>query len=136
MTDGWEEIEHTADWSIRVWASTLEGVFKQAAAGMLALLDGQIEGEITPITRRFELQDDDRETLLVDWLTELIWLIESEDALITKIDVSMPDDASLNAMVQAIPGAVFGKHIKAATYHQLDIRKTNQGYETTIVFDV
>jgi SHS2 domain-containing protein len=29
-----------------------------------------------------------------------------------------------------------GKEIKAVTYHNLVIQKTQQGFETTIVFDV
>jgi SHS2 domain-containing protein len=33
-------------------------------------------------------------------------------------------------------GAAFAKHIKAATYHNLEIRQAEDGLETVVVFDV
>lgn len=136
MPKGWQEIEHTADWSIRVWANTLSELYEQAAVGMLALLDGVVPEQAKATEYLYDLSDPDAETLLVDWLTELIWLIESDEVLLTKVEVNMPDAQTLHAEVIAVAGATYGKHIKAATYHQLEITRTQQGYETTIVFDV
>src|SRR5574341_1630191 len=131
----WEEIDHTADWALRVRGKDRRELFEHAARGMMSLL-----GDIAPteVTRRRQitLQAMDDEALLVKWLTELLYLIENEGIVFSEIRVLRIDDTSLDALVEGgSPGEELHKHIKAVTYHLLDIRATNQGLETIIVFD-
>ena len=74
--------------------------------------------------------------LLVDWLTELLVLVEDEGVVLSEIAVSEVAGLSLKAAVAARRGGQFSKHIKAVTYHNLAIRQTADGFETTVVFDV
>jgi len=132
----WEEIEHTADWSIRVWGSDLRELFEHAARGMLSLLGGSSTPDGQMIHHTIDLEAPDNETLLVDWLSELVWLIEDKELFFTSVEVAAVADLTIHAEVEGKPNAEYGKHIKAITYHNLSIRETEKGYETTIIFDV
>jgi SHS2 domain-containing protein len=132
----WEEIDHTADWALRVRGKDRRELFEHAARGMMSLL-----GDVAPsdVTRRHQiaLQAIDKEALLVKWLTELLYLIENEGTVFSEIRVQRADETSLDAEVEGgPPREELRKHIKAVTYHLLDIRTTDEGLETTIVFDV
>jgi SHS2 domain-containing protein len=132
---GFEEIEHTADWSLRIRGENLEGLFCNAAVGMLKLAG--IEPRTGPTrTRRFELQADDSESLLVAWLEELLFLIEMDEVTFAKFDLTVEDNTRLTAKVQEFPIENIEKHIKAVTYHDLKIKQVEDGLEVTVVFDV
>jgi len=131
----WEEIDHTADWALRVWGDDLPALFENAARGMVSLLGDAPPSAIT-IQQTITLQAPDLETLLVDWLTELLYLIE-EGNTFNMIGVTRMEGLSLDAEVRGGPVTEpFRKEIKAVTYHMLAIQKTDVGYETVIVFDV
>jgi len=136
MDARWEEIDHTADWAIRVQAPDLQALFETAAKGMLALAGGTPGQRGTLIQQSFTLEAPDLETLLVDWLSELVYLIEDEGALISDVQVEMLGNTHLTALVRGQSGGHFDKHIKAVTYHNLSIQPIAGGYETTIIFDV
>ena len=83
----WEEVEHTADVALRVRGATLAELFANAARGMLALALG---GDPVPAGQdRTEilLSAPDPETLLVDWLTELVYRIEDEAFIPSHVSV-------------------------------------------------
>ncbi|MCC6906209.1 MAG: archease [Anaerolineae bacterium] len=131
----WEEIPHTADWSIRVRGADRRALFENAARGMISLLE-RPQTDRPSIERRFSLQAHDDETLLVDWLTELVYLLEEEGLVFNEISVEQAVDHALDARISGRPGGRYGKHIKAVTYHLLEIREVTGGFETTLVFDV
>ena len=131
----WEEIEHTADWALRVRGEDLRALFENAARGMAWLAGGEPPPGGEPVRKTVHLDAPDYETLLVDWLTELLYWMEDEHTVLTGIGVERVASLALAAEVRGIPGAKFSKHIKAATYHGLDIRQSEGGWEATIVFD-
>lgn len=134
-TPPWEEIDHTADWALRVWGDDLPALFENAARGMVSLL-GDAPPSASTIQQTIRLQAPDLETLLVDWLTELLTLID-EGITLDVIRVTRVEGLGLDAEVQGGPVTEpFRKEIKAVTYHMLAIQKTDAGYETVIVFDV
>jgi len=137
MEAGFREIAHTADWELHVWAPDLPALLEQAARGMYALAGAKLH----PAPRRtlgFTLRAADAETLLVKFLSELLFLGEEKrlafDAFALRIDSS--ETLSLHAEVGGAPLAALGKEIKAVTYHNLVIRQTEGGLEVRIVFDV
>ena len=133
-----EEIEHTADWAIRVCARDLRGLFAGAAEGMFGLLTDL--SHVTP-DRDFEieLQAIDVETLLIDWLNELLYLGEQHGLVFNRftiLDLVANGDARLRAQVGGGQPAELFKVIKAATFHGLSIRRDNDGLQAELVFDV
>ncbi len=131
----YEEIEHTADWALRVRGADLPALFSNAALGMMELAGVRTENTAGD-KRKIELQADDKETLLVDWLHELLVALELDQIAFRDIELEISGGTSLAGTVQAVPLASMDKPIKAVTYNDLDIEESLQGFEATIVFDV
>ncbi len=75
---GFQEVPHTADWAMRVWAEDLPSLFVEAARGMNALSGMQLAPG--PRAKRvFEHEGTDGESLLVAFLSELIYLEEQDN---------------------------------------------------------
>ena len=133
----WEEVEHTADVALLVRGVTLAELFANAARGMLNLALGGVEAPVGEQERvAVALQAPDLETLLVDWLTELVYLMEDGAFVASKVEVLGVERNALRAEVIGGAGGSLQRHIKAVTYHDLSIEETEDGYQATIVFDV
>ncbi len=131
----YREIEHTADWALRIHAENMTGLLINAAKGMLQLMGFQSDN--TPgVVIRIELESLDRESLLVEWLQELLYLIESKRVGIGEMEIELENGNHMIALIEQIPNICPTKEIKAVTYHGLKINETENGLETTIVFDV
>jgi SHS2 domain-containing protein len=89
-----------------------------------------------PIVRVIELRSDDYESLLVAWLQELLYYTESESNLFSEFRIQALTPTFLRAEVTGSAIGRIDKVIKAVTYHNLSIRRTWEGFEVTIVFDV
>jgi len=133
-----QEIEHTADWAIRVRARDLIGLFAGAAEGMFGLLTDL--SQVRPV-RQFEidLRAIDVETLLVDWLNELLFLAEERGLVFVDYvidELTANGGARLRARASGgQPGQLY-KVIKAATFNGLSIREVDGELQAEIVFDV
>lgn len=136
----YEELEHTADWAIRVWGKTLSALFEHAAWAMFELQGAQMNAQ-TPLEAEVSCQAPDLESLLVTWLSELLFLSETNDALYTHFTVGIEanrdkgQDMKLRAHIAGLPGRDPMAHIKAVTFYDLTVRKTSQGWEATVTFD-
>jgi SHS2 domain-containing protein len=131
---GFEEISHTADWSVRIWAPDLPSLFKEAARAMNSL-SGTVVGDGPRVTRMFETEAPDPESLMVALLSELLYYQEQEALAFDAFDLRVAAQW-LKVEMEGAQLASSEKAIKAVTYHNLKIEKTDQGFETTIVFDV
>ncbi len=135
MSEGFEEIEHTADLAIRVYGQDMRELFANAAHGMFALM---AEPSLEEPAREQEvsLEAMDYESLLVDWLNELIFLHEVERETYSQFAIETLSPTQLKAHVTGGPTKSKTKAIKAATFHDLTIKETANGLVATIVFDV
>ncbi|MGD2058279.1 MAG: archease, partial [Anaerolineales bacterium] len=85
-----EELEHTADWSLRVHARTIDELFVHAAMGMFSLLDPEFRPQGSE-TRSLQITAADFETLMVSWLEELLYQLEVERFGADDFDVQIND---------------------------------------------
>ena len=131
---GFEEISHTADWSVRVWAPDLPALFAEAAQAMNSLSGTAISNR-PRLKRTFESEAADAESLLVAFLSELVYYQEQENLAFDVFELEVKSKR-LKVEMEGAPIESMDKAIKAVTYHNLKINETNQGFETTIVFDV
>ncbi len=131
-----EIVEHTADWSIRVTGDDLGQLFEHAALGMAMLMVEDLHALPRDVERHVELEAYDAESLLVDWLSELAYWAETEQLVMSFVELSEVSETSLVASVRGGRAPLLDKHIKAVTYHNLAIDQTESGLEVTIVFDV
>ena len=76
-----EELEHTADVRLRVKASTLEGLFSEAARAMMVVMYGSAEPG--PMRRKIEVRAPDLESLMHAFLSEILYVSEVEDMVVS-----------------------------------------------------
>ncbi len=134
-----EEIPHTADWSFRAFGRDLREVFENAAFAMFAM-----EGATAPeaanqssvIERTVQVSGIDYESLLVNWLSELLYLQESNHETYHRFDIQELSPTILKAEIYGTPGVQIDKLVKAVTYHNLKIERTEEGWQATVVVDV
>jgi SHS2 domain-containing protein len=133
---GFEEVEHTADRALRIFGINLRELMISAAQGMTQLMVGNASKISTEIEKSIELQAVDAESLLVEWLSELAYWAETEMLIFKKFRITDVSATRLQATVSGGKATELEKHIKAVTYHNLEIIQTPKGLEATIVFDV
>jgi SHS2 domain-containing protein len=130
-----EEVEHTADLALKVHGHSLKEVFANAAYGMFSLM-ADLEGLEPTTSREISLESLDYEALLVDWLNELLYLHELEEEIYTRFEIEALSSNALSAIVWGAKMITSKLTVKAATFHNLEIRETEDGYLLTVVFDV
>ena len=131
---GFEEVPHTADRALRVWAPDLPTLFAEAARGMYALMAPQPAAG-PRIARVFETQAPDPESLLVAFLSELLYLLEKEHLVFDRFAI----DQQSSGMHVEMTGSSFHSLtglVKAVTFHNLNIQRKRGRYEVEVVFDV
>ncbi|MDD3492813.1 MAG: archease [Candidatus Thermoplasmatota archaeon] len=135
----YKTFEHTADIGIQAHGASLVEAFAHAARGMFSLMvDGS---HIEPREEReIELPvEGDREQLLVDWLSELLYLRDVEGLVFGDFQVSIGEE-TLRATVRGEPYSrerhAYGREIKAVTYHLLEIKRTKKGVYIKVLFDI
>jgi SHS2 domain-containing protein len=131
------ETDHTADYALLVRGVDAIRLFQNAAAGLVHLMGPLMGSKKDPaIRRRVRLDGFDREDLLVSWLEEFCFIAETEMHILVDCNFGVLTDHCLEAEIVLRPVAGFQRMVKAVTYHDLTIRMTDAGLETTIVFDV
>jgi len=131
---GFEEISHTADWSIRVWADDLAGLLVESARGMNWLAGAEL-ADHPRVKQSFEAEGPDGESMLVAFLSELVYYAEQQNLGFDDFDIQL-NDGRLKADMGGAPLKSLSKAIKAVTWHNLKIKETERGLEVEIVFDV
>jgi SHS2 domain-containing protein len=138
-----EEVEHTADRALRIYGSNMQELLFNAARAMNSLLVTDPEILSTREERFVSLKAADAESLLVDWLSELAFWAETETIVFHNFDIHVASTTEVKAILYGSRVSQMEKHIKAVTYHNLEIVKhnleivkTDKGLTATIVFDV
>lgn len=132
---GYQEVEHTADRAFRVQGRSLAELFENAAQAMVAL-EGKPPSSGYFIRRAIEVGGSDRETLLVNWLNEILYLEQTHDEF---YDHFLLRDVSENRLRAQVYGWRLDRCVtsfKAVTFHNLEIKELSEGLEATIVVDV
>ncbi len=135
---GYESVEHTADLAIRAWAPDVRGLIEQAAHGMLSLM---LDDPPAPAEHREVAgEGPDAEELLVDCLRELLALVNIERLVPVSVDVMDVRGGRARCRAGVVSFAdgreALMQEIKAVTYHGLEVARTEEGLEVTVVFDV
>ena len=121
---------------MRIYGSNLGDLFLNAAQGMNSLM------VTTPISgsehqeKFLALEAMDIESLLVDWLSELAYWAEIEMLVFHEFKIESVSPTHLRARIQGTRVTQLEKHIKAITYHNLEIVQMENGLTATVVFDV
>jgi SHS2 domain-containing protein len=131
---GFEFLDHPGDVKLRAWSTDLESLFAAAAEGMMAFLFGNGITDLEPDrTETIEIEAKDREALLVDWLSELLYRATCEYRAYMGFRIQLTESKLKAAVASTAAEAV--EDIKAVTHHELSVRKCERGWEVSIVFD-
>jgi len=135
MEKKFEFLEHTADIKFRAFGRTLNELFENCA---LALSDYLAQGEKIEIKKGKTIQvfGQDQESLLYNFLDELIFLLDSENFILSKLKVQLRGN-NLKAEIYGDNSKDYNlSYIKAPTYAEMYIRKNSKGWEAQAVLDV
>ncbi len=130
-------IEHTADIGLVAYGKTLAEAFASAAYGMFCIIaDLRKVREVE--SRTVEVNEEDSENLLFEWLNRLIYLFDVEMILLKRFDIIEFDGRKLKATCY---GEKYdpSRHkvkigIKSATYHMLKVDKEKNRVQ--LIFDI
>ncbi len=134
ISAGYKELEHTADIALRVWGEDFFTILRQSAEGMYDLM-GVVLNCLSPQKAIIRIEKADREIQLVDFLNELLYLVEDKSTIFTSF-VFISDEGGINVQAAGYKLKDIRRIIKAATFHQLKVIEKNTGLETSITFDV
>lgn len=125
-----EYLEHTADVKFRAYGRTPEEMLSNAAAALF--------GTMTDLSKvqnkenwKAELNAPDLEQLAYDWLSEIVFLFETEYAVFSTFEVILTKngDWKLEAQIggeRIDPSRhTFDNEVKAVTLHEFEVEKND-----------
>lgn len=150
---GVRALDHTADVGFEARGDTLEALFHRAGRALMALLRGEDRRKrseplgaarerrrpqyMTGEWRRIALEAPDVESLLVAWLSELLWLYQGRRFAYEAVRFDTLDDHTLVASIGGAPEARQPvREIKGVTYHGLEVEHDDKGWRARVIFDV
>jgi SHS2 domain-containing protein len=139
MKRAFEIIDHTADVGIIAYGTDIEELFCNAALALFSLIT-EPESIQEKSHLNLRVSSDERDSLLVEWLNELIYVFDAKHILFNRFDI---ESLTHNELKATCHGEGFDpmKHkvkrgVKAATYHMLKLDKSSEGYKARVIFDI
>jgi SHS2 domain-containing protein len=132
-------LEHTADVGFEAFGATREEVFENAGRALMHLIV-----DLESIEPRENVAIDARASapadLLVNWLSEILYLHDAEGWLFRDFAVQTVEENSLRARGRGEkldPARHQAKLlVKAITYHQLALEKTAHSWRAQVYLDI
>ncbi|MFB3923466.1 MAG: archease [Terriglobia bacterium] len=132
-------LEHTADIGFEAFGATQEEVFANAARALFHII---VElGSVAPReTVSLRVEGADPPSLLVNWLSELLYLQDTEGWLFSEFAINSLSEKSITAAVRGEKASP-GRHqlkllVKAITYHQLVLEPIANGWRAQVYVDI
>lgn len=142
-TEKYETFSTTADVGIRIRGKGYDGLFQSAVKALNILyFDDMAKGiraqEETPVQRyRFDFHGDGIENVLVNLLSEAVYLLQVENKITTGIEIVEASEDHIKADLLTIPRDLEpGLEIKSTTYHNLKVNDVDGMKSAEVIFDV
>jgi SHS2 domain-containing protein len=133
----YEILEHKADLKIRAFGKTREELFENAMVGMFEGAKYEKEAKSQKSKVKIKIKSIDLPSLLVDFLSEILYLVETKKLVFEKVEFKKFSENKIEANLIGRPLKRMGVHIKGVTYHDLDIHQEKDGtWEATVLFDI
>ena len=135
----YETFEHTADLGFTVRAPDLSTLFSEAGRAFLSLLVEEPQTVRAEVEVSIAVDGAESDYLLFDWLHELLIRFEQDQLLLVEFDI----DVGSQGMQAVARGErldsrrhELAHEVKAITYHQLEVRQTESGWQARVIVDV
>jgi SHS2 domain-containing protein len=139
MKKAFKILDHTADIGIIAYGADVEELFSNAALALFSLIT-ELESIEEKLHHNVKVSSEDRDSLLVEWLNELIYFFDAKHILFKRFDI---ESLTHNELQATCHGEGFDptKHkikrgVKAATYHMLKLDKNSDGYKAQVILDI
>lgn len=134
-----EILDHTADIGIIVHGEDLKALFENAGEAFFHLIT-DLRKVKRRVERRINLKGESLDRLMVDWLSELLYLHDVERLLFREFAVESVGEDGLGAVAKGEPFQegvhVIKTEVKAVTYHQIEVRPENGSWRARVIFDL
>jgi SHS2 domain-containing protein len=135
----YDTFEHTADLGLRVTAADLPTLFAEAGTGLASMIVANLDAVRLVEQQTIDLQGTERDYLVFDWLSELLYLYETQHLVLRAFEVQLTD-SGLSAVARGEKldpdRHVLDHEVKAITYHQLKLEQTNGGWLLEVIVDI
>lgn len=136
MTEGYRQVDHTADLALELWASTEEALLQIGARAIVDVLteEANVTGDSEVCV---ELDAVDAEDRLVQWLNEIIVAAVVDGFLTTSADIALRE-GGLTATLRGRRDSadMVATELKSATYHDLRLEQRDGAWHAHVVIDV
>ena len=132
-------LDHTADIGLVIYGKDLASLFEHAGEGFFYLIT-DLKAVRPRIEKRVTLKGESLDRLMVDWLSELLYLHDVEHLLFKEFRVESVGEEGLKAVAKGEPFQdgvhVIKTGVKAVTYHQIEVKKSDRGWTARVIFDL
>jgi SHS2 domain-containing protein len=135
----YEILEHTADIRIRIKSRTLKCLFRRA---WLAIIDITVEKQKVRYPKEHKiairLKAGSVENLFINWLNELLSISAAKALIFNDIKINKMHERFIEAVALGadIRNYKMNIEVKAATYHQLKVKKSGSFWKAEVILDV
>ena len=130
-----------ADCAVEIEGRSLDDLFETAAAAIARLMVDPATLTIT-VERTITLEAAERDMLLYDWLSEMIFLKDRDSQVFPHARVRVTGDGPYRLAAQVQGGTIdpartaLGADPKAVTFHQFALQAVDGGWRARVVIDI
>lgn len=133
-----KQLEHTADVKYIVYGKSLKTVFENSVLAFKHCVSRGVKIK-SKRSEKIKIKGKDLENLMYLFLDELIYLVDAKNFIVSKSKLKLDVEKCI------IKGEIYGDsvrdykdldHVKAATYHDMEIKKEKTGWKAVFVLDI
>ncbi len=141
---GFEFLDHTADTQSHSWGMNLEEAFSQCVLSLMTVITPNLDLISPEIEKFIEIESEDKEALLFDFLSEFLYIFDVEGLIFRDIKKIQIEKINHKYKLKTIvSGEKFdpnkhqiGTEVKAITYSFIEILEQENRVDIKIVFDL
>ena len=132
-------IEHTADVKFQAFGTSLEEAFENSALALIGIMiDKKVSGKVK---KSIKVEGKDYEALLYNFLEELLFLLDSQDFLLSESKARISEKNGKKMLVAELVGDNVKKYeantdVKAITYNGMFVKEEKGKWTCQVVVDV
>jgi SHS2 domain-containing protein len=131
--------DHTADIAILIRGEDLPSLLSEAAKALYATI-GQLEAGSVHVEQDIAIEAPDSETLLHDWMAELLFRLEVHGEWFVEFHFSECSATRLAAQVKGTvidpDASQFDREVKAVTFHDLQVNEVGGEIIGRVILDI